>query len=51
MKLEIVEISKLTESLLNVIENYLHTDEKMNSSELLDELFREVQNFMEEDKL
>jgi hypothetical protein len=51
MKLEIVEISKLTESLLDVIENYLHTDEKMNSSELLDELFREVQNFMEEDKL
>jgi hypothetical protein len=51
MKLEIVEISKLTESLLDVIENYLHTDEKMNSSELLDELFREIQNFMEEDKL
>ena len=51
MRLEIVEISKLTESLLNVIENYLHTDEKMNSSELLDELFREVQNFMEEERL
>lgn len=50
MNSKTTDVSRLTESLLVVIDNYLHTDEKMNSSELLDELFRQVQKFMEEEK-
>jgi hypothetical protein len=43
---EKTEILELTENLLEIVENYLHTDEKMNSSDLVDELYLQVQKYM-----
>lgn len=41
----------LTEKLLEIVENYLHTDEKMNSSDLVDELYLQVQKYMNAEDL
>ena len=46
MSKEKIEILELTENLLEIVENYLHTDEKMNSSDLVDELYLQVQKYM-----
>lgn len=46
MSKEKTEILELTENLLEIVENYLHTDEKMNSSDLVDELYLQVQKYM-----
>lgn len=41
----------LTEKLLEIVENYLHTDEKMNSSDLVDELYLQIQKYMNAEDL
>jgi hypothetical protein len=41
----------LTLELLEIVENYLHTDEKMNSSDLVDELYLKVQKYMATENL
>ena len=40
------EVLPLTLELLEIVENYLHTDEKMNSADLVDELYLKVQKYM-----